>query len=347
MRYRRFGSTDLTVSEVGFGCARLGGVFQGASKSDLLRSLRLAFEGGVTFYDTADIYAQGESEALLGEAFRGRRRDVIVASKVGYCLPTQRRLAARIKPLLRPVVRLLRLRRQSLPGSVRGALAQDFSPPYLTSAVEGSLRRLRTDYLDVLQLHSPPPEVLERGEFLAPLETLKRAGKIRQYGVACERPEDVRLCLRYPQIASVQINLSLLHQGALDAAVPGCLEHGVAVIARQCYASGLLTRSASQLAAGPPPADEVQRRERDAVLRFHRIAAGTGRPLRETALQFVRDTAGVAVTLVGMRTPDQVADCLRDLAGAPLSEDERGRLRAPGARPAAAAPSAPAAPAAT
>src|SRR5687767_14699906 len=113
MRYRRFGATDLMVSEAGFGCARLGGVFQGASKNDLLHTLRLAFEGGINFYDTADMYAQGESEALLGEAFHGRRTAVVIASKVGYTLPSQRRLVSRIKPLLRPVVRLLRLRRAS------------------------------------------------------------------------------------------------------------------------------------------------------------------------------------------------------------------------------------------
>src|SRR5690348_11208250 len=104
MQYKRFGMTDLTVSEVGFGCARLGGIFQGATKADMLSTLHQAFDYGITFFDTSDMYCQGESEALLGEAFRGQRDRVIIASKVGYCLPTQRRVAARIKPLLRPLI---------------------------------------------------------------------------------------------------------------------------------------------------------------------------------------------------------------------------------------------------
>lgn len=332
MRYRRLGLTDLTVSEIGFGCARIGGVFQGSTREESLRTLRQAFDGGVTLYDTADMYAQGESEALVGMAFCGRRKDVVIVSKVGYCLPAQRRVASVVKPLLRPLVRRLGIRRAQLPGSVRGTLNQDFSPAYLTSAVEGSLRRLRTDYLDVLQLHSPPSDVLERGEFLSPLEALMRAGKIRHIGVACEHASDVLTCLRYPQLAAVQVSVSLLHQEALDASVPACRERGIGVIARQCYASGLLTRSAATLSAQLPSADAAQRREIESVLGYHEFAAHADRTLREIALQFVRDTDGVGVTLVGMRTPTHVAECLRDLSGVPLSIEERGRLRELGGR---------------
>jgi aryl-alcohol dehydrogenase-like predicted oxidoreductase len=105
------------------------------------------------------MYSQGESEALIGRAFRRRRhREIVIASKAGYCLPARRMLAARLKPFLRPLIQLLKIRRDRLPAGARGALAQDFSPGYLRKAVEGSLRRLRTDYLDLFQLHSPPAE---------------------------------------------------------------------------------------------------------------------------------------------------------------------------------------------
>src|SRR4029077_5668762 len=129
---------------------------------------------GINFYDTADMYSQGECEALLGQAFRSQRDKVIIATKGGYCLPAQRKLIARVKPLVRPVARMLGIKRENLPSSVTGTLSQDFTPQYLVQALEGSLRRLQTDYLDIYQLHSPPAPVIQSGEFIETLETLKR-----------------------------------------------------------------------------------------------------------------------------------------------------------------------------
>src|SRR5579871_6674816 len=166
MRYNSFGKTGLQVSEIGFGCARLGGIIaQSASKREPVDALQRAYEQGITFFDTADMYTQGESETLLGRAFAGKRDKVIIASKAGYCLPSQRKLVARIKPLVKPVVRMLGIKRQSLPTGVSGKLSQDFSADYLTGAIEASLRRLNTDHLDLFQVHSPSTEVIASGEF--------------------------------------------------------------------------------------------------------------------------------------------------------------------------------------
>src|SRR5258708_2564756 len=100
-----FGKTDLRASEIGFGCARIGGIFQHDS-GGFVSLLSAARDVGINFFDTADMYSQGESEALLGRAFRGRRHDIVIASKAGYCLPAQRKLVARIKPSVRPLIRL-------------------------------------------------------------------------------------------------------------------------------------------------------------------------------------------------------------------------------------------------
>src|SRR6478609_131754 len=161
MRLNAFGKTDLKVAEYGFGCARIGGVFQGDPQS-FVRLLAVARDGGINFFDTADMDSQGESEALLGRVFGKRRTEVIITTKAGYCLPGRRKLAGRLKPLLRPVIKALGIRRDRLPSMARGTIQQDFSPAYLTSALEASLRRLRTDYVDLFQLHSPPAEVVER-----------------------------------------------------------------------------------------------------------------------------------------------------------------------------------------
>jgi aryl-alcohol dehydrogenase-like predicted oxidoreductase len=314
VRTRRFGATDLLVSEIGFGCARLGGFFGSATRADMVRTLRAAAAAGVTFFDTADMYTQGESERLLGDAFRGDRGKVVIASKVGYCLPRQRVLATRLKPLLRPVVRRLGLRRSSLPGAVRGELAQDFSPAYLVRAVEGSLRRLRTDYLDLLQLHSPPTAVLERGDFLAPLEQLQRQGKVRYYGVSCERTADALLCLQHPGLAALQLRLNLLDQSALAEALPRAGARGVAVIARECYAGGLLTKPLDHLGLEAMIADaEAREAKRREVLALDRLAHRHGRALHEFALQFVLSVDHVSVALLGMRTGAHLSDNLRCL----------------------------------
>src|SRR6478736_5434354 len=215
MRLRAFGNTDLQVTELGLGCARIGGVFQGDTLS-FVRLIAMARDSGINFFDTADMYSQGESESLLGQAFRSQRDQVVIATKAGYLLPARRRIAGHLKPILRPVIRALRVRRDRLPASARGAIAQDFSPAYLVQALEASLRRLRTDYVDLFQLHSPPQEVVERGEWEPVLEDLKRAGKIRYYGIACDTVESGLAALRFSGISSLQFTLSLLEPRALE-----------------------------------------------------------------------------------------------------------------------------------
>src|SRR6478752_931211 len=246
MQVRPFGKTSLRVSEFGLGCARIGGVFQSDPRS-FLDLLEFAFDSGITFFDTADMYSQGESESLIGKALRGKRDRIVIASKAGYSLPSRRRWAGRIKPILRPLVRLLKLRRDQLPGGSSGALSQDFSPKYLLSAVEGSLRRLRTDHLDILQLHSPPLEVVERGDWLSALEELQRAGKIRYYGVAVDSIDAGLAALKYPGVSSIQFTLNLLEQGGATELFPTAQQRGVGGIARECLANGLLAKPASEI----------------------------------------------------------------------------------------------------
>ena len=314
VKLRAFGNTSLRVSEFGVGCARIGGIFQ-RDTAGFLSLLSEAFDSGINFFDTADMYSQGESEVLVGQALRRVRSGVVIASKVGYCLPARRRFAARLKPLLRPVIRLLKLRRDLFPAAARGALAQDFSPAYLRQAVEGSLRRLRTDYIDVLQLHSPPAEVVARGDWLHALESLKQAGKIRYYGVACDTVDAASAALRYPGVSSLQVTVNLLERRALDAIVPEARAKSVAVIARECLANGLLAKRAEDIdlaAYVSSPEERVSREAQLAELRAR--ATATGRPLVRMALDYVTATEGVSVTLLGVRNVAQLRGLLGHVA---------------------------------
>jgi aryl-alcohol dehydrogenase-like predicted oxidoreductase len=311
MKRQAFGDTSLRVSEFGLGCARIGGVFQ-SNAQGFLDLLSFAFDSGITFFDTADMYSQGESESLIGKALRGKRDRIVIASKAGYSLPSRRRWVARVKPLVRPLVRLLKIRRDQLPSGSSGALSQDFSPKYLRTAVEGSLRRLRTDYLDILQLHSPPLEVVERGEWLPALEELQRTGKVRYYGIAVDTLEAGLAALRYPGVASVQFTLNLLEQAGAEQLFPTALRQGVGGIARECLANGLLAKpvaDADLKGYCNSPEQEQHRSRQLAQLRSE--AEASGRSIMSRAVAYPVSVPGVSVSLLGARNIDQLRGLLQ------------------------------------
>jgi aryl-alcohol dehydrogenase-like predicted oxidoreductase len=325
MRQNSFGATGLMVSPVGIGCSRLGGVFYNdTTRTDEINMVRQAIDAGITLFDTADMYSKGQSEVVVGKGIKGRRGDVVVATKVGYVWPADVRLLARAKPLLRPVVRRLGLRRRPVRGGGPSpAVPQDFSPGHIAAAVEASLRRLGTDYIDIYQLHSPPPSVVVEGEFVEVLDRLQAQGKIRHYGLAGDSAADVADFDRHAGISSLQVPFSVIDQDAM-ALVPKAGAAGAGVISRSCFAAGLLVgdRSETELRAVTP--------DWQAILAFRDTAARLGRPRKELALQFNLAVAGFATTLVGVRSPPQLRELLQLAAAPPLTTDERDELAAVG-----------------
>lgn len=101
MNYRDFGNTDLRVSELGIGGSHFGSMINQQDNQEITKTLLQALDSGINFYDTADIYGQGESEQLIGKAFKFKRDKIIIASKSGFCLPTAVGMAAKIKPLIK------------------------------------------------------------------------------------------------------------------------------------------------------------------------------------------------------------------------------------------------------
>jgi len=326
MKFNEFGKTGMNVSEIGFGGSRIGGLFADKHGSKgALNVLRNALDSGITFYDTANIYAQGESESLIGTAFRGRREQVILATKGGYRLPAQRHIVQRIKPLVRPIVQAIGLKRTKLPSGISGTLSQDFSPSHLTKALESSLKRLQTDYIDLYQLHSPRAPFLQSngfGEALETLEKLKGQGKLRFYGVATEVPEDAPFCLSAPGISSIQLGFGVLDLEALDqGTLAAAAARGLGIIARGCFAGGLLKDGldAAQLKEATPKWERI--------LALRSLSKSTGRPLLDIAFQFCRGTPAVSVTLLGMRVESHLRENLRYFHACPLNAEEYMALR--------------------
>src|SRR5262249_18043644 len=155
--------------------------------------------------------------------------------------PAESRLLARAKPLARPIVRHLGLGRPGgLPPGSPSVVSQDFRPEHLVRALEESLRRLGTDYVDIYQLHSPPASVVAAGDFVDALEHLKHAGKLRVYGLAGDSAADLVEFGRHPGIASLQVPFSAIDQAAGCMLLPRAAGAGVGVIGRSCFAAGLL-----------------------------------------------------------------------------------------------------------
>jgi aryl-alcohol dehydrogenase-like predicted oxidoreductase len=326
MQFSAFGKTGMSVSRIGFGGSRIGGVFADKnSGKEALTVLRKALDSGITFYDTADIYSQGESESLIGTAFRGRRDQVILATKGGFCLPARGYIVKRIKPLVRPIVQALGLKRTQLPSGIAGTWIKDFSALHLTKALEGSLKRLQTDYIDLYQLHSPQAPFLQSGNFgesLEALEKLRVQGKIRFYGVATEVPEDVPFCLSAPGISSIQLGFGLLDLEALDQGMLAAAEsRGLGIIARGCFGGGLLKDdlNEAQLKATTP---KWQR-----ILALRSLSNTMGRSVLDLAYQFCRSTPSIGVTLLGMRVEDHLRQNLQYYESPPLKDEEYLALR--------------------
>jgi aryl-alcohol dehydrogenase-like predicted oxidoreductase len=328
MDYRSFGRTALRVSEIGFGCSRLSGTADYKSDKEVLSILLQAFDRGVNFYDTADVYAQGRSERLLGEAFRNKRGAVIIATKAGYHLTAAGTVVAKLKPLLRPLVPSMRRAKTQVQRAQRAWTAQNFSPDYIRRAIDGSLRRLKTDYLDVFQLHSPSPDIIETGDFIPTLEHAKSQGKIRWYGISCRAIEDAALCFRHPGISSVQIPINLLEfKGATSLLALAAQKH-LAVIARQPLASGYLAQPALIIKRKLFSAEEEESKEKLEQARAYQfLEQAASRTIAQAAIKFVLRLSGVSVVITGMSTQKHLAENLAAPACA-LTQHEVVRIYA-------------------
>jgi aryl-alcohol dehydrogenase-like predicted oxidoreductase len=237
---------------------------------------------GINIFDTADIYGQGESERIIGDVLASRKQQVTVVTKSGYRFGTAGSLGTKVKPLLRSVVRMFPGSKKILSKARASQMSQDFSEPYLSKAIEASLRRLRRDALDVFLLHSPPRPVIESDEAFELLERFKASGKIRYYGVSCLTVEDALACLKRPGISVLQLRMNLAERQPINLVLPRAQEADVAVIAREVLSSGNLLR-------GKGVDAEVA-----GILQTH-----SGGSIAQAALEFILAQEGVSVALVG------------------------------------------------
>ncbi len=290
MKYRQLGQSGLAVSEIGFGGWGIGGRTAGATSygdtddAQSRRALSAAVDQGITFFDTAPAYGDGHSESLMGEVLSGHRGRVIIATKAGQD---------------------------------RFSEAPDFSWDGLRRSLEGSLRRLRTDCVDLLQLHSPPLEVLgSLPDLVGVLETFRAEGKIRHFGLSVKAPTEVAVVLEHCRPAVLQINLNMLDWRAVEC---GALDHavtlGVGVVARTPLCFGFLSGAVTGETRFAP-GDHRSAWPRERLLHWTEGATAvmaaanlpTGQTWAQAALRFCLSFPAVSTVIPGILSVEEVCE---------------------------------------
>jgi aryl-alcohol dehydrogenase-like predicted oxidoreductase len=328
VNYRILGKTGLRVSELGMGCSGIGRTMQRRNDAGAIDTLRESLARGVNFFDTAPGYSAGESERLIGEAFREKRDQIVITSKVGVSNTPIGRFAKRHKHLLRPLKSLLNPRGTALQRFYESQRRVDFSRDFIVASLDKSLGRLKTDHLDILLLHHPTVEALRRPAFRDTFLELKKAGKVRYWGVSADTLEQAIVSLQIPDIEVVQLSVSMLSRAPLEAFLAHAREKNVGVVSRKVLEQGVLTGKQTQTKADWWVSDKKQltRLRRQAEqLRF--LETGT-RTLAQTALLFVRGLEDVATSVVGYSSVDHLQEIIAAYSLPLLTDEERLRILA-------------------
>jgi aryl-alcohol dehydrogenase-like predicted oxidoreductase len=216
---------------LGLGCSRIGSFSSPHSVADSIALIRRAFELGVTLFDTANIYGQGDSESAIGRALRGHRDEAVIVTKAGNAFSARMALMRPLKPLLWP---LMRARRGAFITAARqGALRQDWRPRTLIAALDASLARLKTDRVDAFLLHSPSGAVIAAEETGKVLERVLSSGRALRVGVSCDNMVAFDAALVLPATSVLELPWNMIVALDGDPRVAGMQRRKVAVLARE------------------------------------------------------------------------------------------------------------------
>jgi aryl-alcohol dehydrogenase-like predicted oxidoreductase len=261
---------DVVQQRLGLGCARLGSVL-GRDRAEAYLLIQAAFDRGIRFFDTASTYGQGESERILGAALQSRRNEVTIVTKAGLYFPAWMKVAKPFKRILSPLIRQSGVGTYVVSEVREAPLPQNFSDRFLRASTEASLRRLNTDYADIVLLHSPPSHVITNGEALGTLDKIRAAGKANKIGVSCEDVELGFLALDDPRVEAIELPLWPATE-ATERFLDRARRQAVLVIGRGLMSAAPPTSSSDRwLAARAALVSSLRRRE------ISRVIIGTTR----------------------------------------------------------------------
>ena len=310
---RVFGRSGVEVSALGLGCWAIGGPFWRGNQpvgwgevddNQSRQAIERALELGITFFDTSDVYGCGHSERILGQVLSDRRKQVVIATKFGNIFDEQTR-------------------------RITGASAE---PAHIRSACEASLRRLRTDYIDLYQLHIGNYDLARVDEVLETLERLVEEGRIRWYGWSTDDPARAAAFSRGPHCAAIQQRFNLFEGSAETLAV--CEGEDLASIVRGPLAQGILTGKFT--AESTLPGDDVRHgwdfREGEAAKRLalldaiREVLTAQKRSLAQGALGWLWARSQKMIPIPGFKTAEQVEENAAAMNFGPLDTDQMAEI---------------------
>jgi aryl-alcohol dehydrogenase-like predicted oxidoreductase len=302
MNFKPLGTTGINCSVVGLGTAGIASVSGGISQSAADRLIAVARDCGVNLIDTADSYAQGESEKRVGQAIHGERDKFIITTKAGFYFSPLGGGLLVLKPLVKRVLKCFKPGK-SLVRSVRSfTTRQDFTPGYIRVRIEASLKRLKTDYLDIFLLHSPPPEALSDPLLFESLRAMQQAGKLRHFGVSATDPAVARRALEIPDLNVMQIPISPARRD-FQTVLSRLQAENIGLILNLIFLSGQLLPDRN---AGEDPA----------ILRLKHnletLAASRGASLNRLLIEYALGQPGVTSILTGTNNPEHLKQNVAD-----------------------------------
>ena len=312
MQYRELGRTGWKVSTISFGAWAIGGTWGDVDDKESMAALHRALDLGVNFFDTADVYGDGRSERLLARLRRDRSEQFFIATKAG------RRLDPHV--------------------------ATGYNRQNLTSFIERSLNNLRTDTIDLLQLHCPPSEVYYMPEVFGVLDDLVTAGKLRFYGVSVEKVEEALKAIEYPNVQTVQIIFNIFRQRPAELFFRESERRRVGILARVPLSSGLLTGKFSAKSKFAPDDHRYFNRHGEAFDRGEtfsgldyetglraveslRPIVPAGQTMAQLALRWILMFPAVTCAIPGAKRPAQVEENVAAADLSPVSGETMSQIR--------------------
>lgn len=277
MNKRPLGKTGMEVSEVGFGAWQIGNLKDWGNMTDneAVKLIHEAMDAGCNFFDTAPNYGLGKSETLLGEAFKGKRDQVIINSKCGHQADDQ----------------------------------QSFNPADLVKSVEGSLKRLQTDYIDSLILHNPPFEALQGDSpQFDVLRKLKKEGKIKTYGASVDTGKEVSQIIQATDSEVIEVMFNIFHQEPLEA-MKRAHDKGVGLIVKVPLDSGWLSGKYNENSSFSGirsrwSQEDIERRSE--LVQKVRTVIGKDQSMVKASLQYILSFSEVSTVIPGVRNTQQL-----------------------------------------
>jgi len=314
MRYRRLGDTDVSISEVGFGVWTVSTGWWGeVDEARSVKLLRLAHEKGINYFDTADTYGSGLGETLLRDAFGHMRESIVISTKIGYDFYNH----------------MARRGQQERP--------QDWSEDFIRFALEQSLKRLGTDYIDFLQLHNTKMDAVENDALFELMEEFEKEGKVRAYGIALGPKigwlEEGVKAMRERKLDGLQMIYNLLEQDPGRDLIEAAHETNTSLVVRVPHSSGMLEGKYTEETTFAQN-DHRRHRPKEWLLEGLKKVEQLGfltesgeRTLGQAALKFILASPEIASTLPNIYDEEQ----LEEFSAAPetpdLTEEELARVK--------------------